>query len=496
MEFVMRWDKPGNHQSFQVVAKKNLTTLAFASMTLIRTFVWIILVTFCIQNADAAPITAISISVSATFTGTYYGPDGTPSYHGTSANSGVTAEITLYDPQYNAATGLTTVTVGGGSSTVSGPLPLTTMESWAADYGTTLSFSSACVAENYVPCMGLELSSQTGTYPAIVSGYVGLTPGPEPTGSTVFTIQSGGMSMDAQGSATICCSYSGSVTSGSFTVTPITCGTIISNLPTEMKIGAVAPLSATGQPTSINALFTPVDGLTLSQAATLCGYTGWDFQQYVTALPSYQSSRFAPAGGGSAPTTPFLDPVTGGYAYQGSSTCLAYPYYYDPSSTATNCSLTNATQNANNLLFNDNPEAACNLVTYSADGSSCFLPGDSFGFSTQLVGILPDGQPSNPLYYWNWTDNYSAYCPASDPITGNCIGTLSSGGISRLDSGVPVDPGGNGGITILSMGPVDQSSVPEPASGILLVSALVMFGFCLRSDRPRSPDARDCLNDR
>ena len=458
--------------SFFGVASKKLATLATAIMPLIKKLVLYMLVTFCIQNATAAPVTAINISVSASFTGTYYGPAGTPAYHGTPANATAKGQVTLYDPRYNPATGQTTVTVNSSNFTLSGPLPPTSASGYVTGSPTAL-FSSSCVAENYVPCMRITSTAQTGTFPAIDSAFLFLSPGPPSpgtTGSTVFTIAGGGLSLNTEAQANPCCSYTSSVTSGSFTVSPITCGTVISNFPNEIQVGAEPPLSGTGQPTSINGLFRPVDGLTLSQAATLCGYTGWDFQQYVTTLPPYQSPSFTPLGGGPPPSAPFLDPVVGGYTYQGSTPCLAFPFYYDPSSTARTCALTNSQLDASNLLFNDNPQAACDLATYTADGSSCFLPGESFRFSTQIVGILPDGQPSNPLYNWNWMDNYS-------------VSTLTSGGISRLDSGVPVDPGGSGGITILSMGPVDQSSVPEPASGALLVSALAGFGFVLRRKR-------------
>ena len=79
------------------------------------------------------------------------------------------------------------------------------------------------------------------------------------------------------------------------------CAALIANSVTPSVGGAI--FSASGQPISISATFTPLTG-SLSAAETDCGVAKFDWQQTVTNYP--QPSPFPL-------TAPFLDPQSGGY---------------------------------------------------------------------------------------------------------------------------------------------------------------------------------------
>ena len=91
----------------------------------------------------------------------------------------------------------------------------------------------------------------------------------------------------------------------------------------------------------INATFTPNYGLTIGQAAEVCGFTNFDWQQFITAWPL--PSPLIAVGSTVPLTAPdaFLDPQPGGYTYEltlkdnngnlvfptGDN---AYPFYFNP----------------------------------------------------------------------------------------------------------------------------------------------------------------------
>src|SRR6202042_3363098 len=92
---------------------------------------------------------------------------------------------------------------------------------------------------------------------------------------------------------------------------------------------------------NINLTFTPNQGLSLAQAAQLCGFTGFDWVQKITRQddPSKFFARnlggkFNPAVKGpvrlTSKTTPYSDPPPGGgYTYTPTPD-NSYPFYYDP----------------------------------------------------------------------------------------------------------------------------------------------------------------------
>lgn len=116
------------------------------------------------------------------------------------------------------------------------------------------------------------------------------------------------------------------------------CSTIINNSITKPPGGG----------TQISSVFTPNLGYTLAEAAQLCGFTEWDWQQTITSLP--MPSPFFAAGSTiplQAPP-PFNDPPPQGYAYQTPPNAVELAVYWnlftsasDPLSLAAN--ETNAT---------------------------------------------------------------------------------------------------------------------------------------------------------
>ncbi len=224
-------------------------------------------------------------------------------------------------------------------------------------------------------------------------------------------------------------------------VIQVVCGPVIkSGLLTKLVDNTIS-VDATGKVTtqpSIRATFTPQPGLTLSQAAGACGFTNFDWQQTITSWPG-PSSLFQ--NGNATPLTappPFFDPAPGGYTYcplprYGGANCDSYPLYWNANTTNTVWSLSN--YDTNNLSFYDSPAEPT-------------LPlGDSLGFKTQLVGILPNSTAAAPLYIplseeWTWTDTFNG----------------TSGGIAVTASVLPVDPGsGTGFITITGINGVPQT---------------------------------------
>ncbi len=195
--------------------------------------------------------------------------------------------------------------------------------------------------------------------------------------------------------------------------------------------------------TEISTTFTPNLGYSLTQAAQLCGFIEFDWQQTIRSLPL--PSPFFAAGNTTTPLhapPPFNDPPPNGYAYQNPPNAVQLPVYYnlftqapDPLSLATN-------ETSTTLSFFDAPADPC-LPGGSGGpcGGKTAPAGSKLAFTTHLVGIagaLPGATVVDTGIGFDWTDTYNG----------------TSGSIAVINSSVPVDPGsGTGGITVTAYNP-------------------------------------------
>lgn len=234
--------------------------------------------------------------------------------------------------------------------------------------------------------------------------------------------------------------------------------------------------SLTLQPTSITATFTPNFGYTLAQAAQLCGFRDFDWQQTITNLPVPGPVC---AAGSAVPitATPFNDPPPGGYSYQVPPNAVELPVYWnlftrlpDPLSLEFN---ERPTTSPTTLFFDDAPADAClsvlgypslaYLFNFSIPPQDCgnspppittirqlcgnrtAPSGSTLAFTTRLVGIrgtLPGADVVDTGIGFAWTSNFNG----------------TAGGIAVINSAQPVDPGsGIGGVTITSINGVTQT---------------------------------------
>ena len=79
-------------------------------------------------------------------------------------------------------------------------------------------------------------------------------------------------------------------------------------------------------------------------------------------------------------------------------------------------------------------------------------------FTTELVGILPDGQPSSPLGGFTWADNYH----------------VNDGGVVLFEGDGPINLDGYGGAEILSIS--GASNVPELSTNVMILLGVVGIG--------------------
>jgi hypothetical protein len=203
--------------------------------------------------------------------------------------------------------------------------------------------------------------------------------------------------------------------------------------------------------TRINATFTSNTNLfyNLTQAATLCGFAGWDWQQTITSWPR-QSSLF-PIGSATPKSTPppFLDPVPGGYTYNLPAGDHSYPFYLDPN---------NGEVQSNEpggptgfvLNFSDTPTEPCLPGGPGAPSCPTRAPaGSKLGFTTHLVGLVGSGPGwgvQDTGIGFSWTSTFNG----------------TSGGVATTKNFKPVDPGsGTGGITITMVNDVSSYQYPK-----------------------------------
>jgi hypothetical protein len=224
--------------------------------------------------------------------------------------------------------------------------------------------------------------------------------------------------------------------------------------------GAVLP-PRTG--TAMRASFTPSSS-TLGFLANQCEFQGFDWIQTITHIPD--PSPFQLANGTPIPPVPPGPQVTdfppGGYNYAESQQppfLGANPFYYNPVYIPYSCAELRADLTCsiyilpvigNTLNFSDNPKDPCLF-----GGAYAFKPlcggarannGEFLAFKTSLVGILANGQPSDPLYTWKWKDDF------------NGVGIGGVFDVAKPGSAYPVDPQtGTGGVTITSINDVPQT---------------------------------------
>jgi len=181
-------------------------------------------------------------------------------------------------------------------------------------------------------------------------------------------------------------------------------------------------VSVTPSGATISAAFTPKFGLTTSQAASLCGYSSFNWYQLVTANP-YPNLFLKD---GKPLKTPHIDPPLGGYDYQkATGGDDNRPFYLNNSELA-------LLDNGTSLGFIDTPSV------------SLLKPGEFVSFTTSLVGVLAD-DTWDTLYSFAWKSNFNG----------------TAGGVSVIKNLSPEDPNsGTGGIfdVVLDLNPED---IPE-----------------------------------
>lgn len=205
------------------------------------------------------------------------------------------------------------------------------------------------------------------------------------------------------------------------------CADIINN--------SVTPTAAN---TNMLAVFQPKVVSTLAEAADLCGFVLFDWQQTVTSLP--QPSPFYQVGSKTPLTAPppYLDPPLGGFHTLGGKVIAptAFPFYYDPF-TNDLAQFTVTSVLPQMLFFKDNPTDNCLPGGSGGDCGGKTAPTGSFlGFSTHLVGVNADRTPVDLGIGFDWKSTFN--------------GTSGNTSVFRNDNAV--DPGsGTGGVTITAV---------------------------------------------
>ena len=231
----------------------------------------------------------------------------------------------------------------------------------------------------------------------------------------------------------------------------------------------------------ISASFAPNFGLTIGEAAQVCGFTNFNWQQYITSLPLPSPIKAAHSSVPLYTPPAFLDPPPGGYEYeltardQATGELIypagdnAYPYYYNPKLNPGEAGQPEledhelgGTDGAE-LTFFDEPQDPClfggaGVGTTLCNGSGAGAP-ETLQFRTNLVGIKPDGSPHDLGVGFNWDSS--------------CNNT--TGGTGATKNALPSDPGGGTGhSTVTFVSETTQYQYPKPAG--VQNSALTFLG--------------------
>ncbi|HUO37029.1 MAG TPA: hypothetical protein VMU34_03920 [Mycobacterium sp.] len=214
----------------------------------------------------------------------------------------------------------------------------------------------------------------------------------------------------------------------------------------EDAVNGSVTQSATGP--NVSATFTPNKGLTIAQAAQLCGFQNFDWVQKVTSLPDPSpffarnlngafNSKVKGAVRITSHDTPFSDPPQGGgYTYQGNTPDNSYPFYYDVATELP------GQQTSTTMSFGDRPADPCLPGGPSANKAKCLNKvapdGSAVSFVTHLAGVNSDGSATDLGIGFTWNSNYSGV----------------AGQVSLKSPAAPAANGtGTGGVTITSVTP-------------------------------------------
>ena len=210
--------------------------------------------------------------------------------------------------------------------------------------------------------------------------------------------------------------------------------------PADVTVIAGPPYSVSGQPTTMNAEFTPHDAngnpMSVDEVASACGYSGFDWQQQVTALPT-PNPFFANLD----PRTPlrappaFYDPPPGGYTYPSQN---SYPFYYIPA----------LEKQLPVVCTGDELEEETYILRMQDCPNDPQLPsGTQIEFTTSLVGVIGPGQAGSAIYKtWIWASTFN--------------GTTDTGGVQLLSMAPLNAASGSGGVRIIS---IDGASQTPPS---------------------------------
>ncbi len=239
--------------------------------------------------------------------------------------------------------------------------------------------------------------------------------------------------------------------------------------------GSVVPVAyATPLPngSTITATFTPNFGFTLAQAAQVCGFANFDWQQLITVQPA--PSPFFAVGSNVPLTAPpgYLDPPPGGYQYELTrgfpNGDPAYPLYYSPDPGPSGQSELSAYEpggmDGTQLNFADGPMDGCLFGgryagTPDCNGTSA-APGATVQFITHLAGVYADGTAHDLMVGFTWYSNNNG----------------TSGGASLEKDPQPMDPGsGTGGATVTSVSESTNYEYPT-APGVPATTLTLLDG--------------------